>query len=149
MIAVIGYITTMILVAIALLHVYWSVGGLWGLAAAIPVVDGQPLLTIGFWDTIVVAIALFVAASICMGSANYRLAFVPPWIYRMGIWFVAIAFLLRAIGEFHYAGLFRTVHDGLFAHWDKVLYTPLCLGIALACIILAIDSRKIDIMSIE
>ncbi len=139
MITVIGYATTTILLAIALLHLYWALGGLWGLTVAIPMVDGQPLFETGFWDTIPVAIALFVAAVICLGSVNYRFPLIPAWIYRTGIWCVAIGFLLRAIGEFHYAGLFRQVKDGLFAHWDTILYTPLCLGIATSCCILAIN----------
>jgi hypothetical protein len=125
---------------LSLLHVYWAFGGAWGLMASVPSIDGQPLFETGFWDTPAVAIALFIAVVICLGMSNYRLSFIPTWIYRMGIWGIAFVFLLRAIGKFHYLGFFKQVNDSLFAHWDTILYTPLCLGLAIFCIVLAVNA---------
>jgi glucan phosphoethanolaminetransferase (alkaline phosphatase superfamily) len=137
-IQVIGIATITIFLTLSLLHVYWAFGGHWGLTAAIPIVEGKPLLEIGLWDTLAIALALLFAAVICLGTFKYRLPFLPNWIYQAGIWVIALVFLLRAIGEFHYAGFFKQVNDSLFAHWDTVLYTPLCLGLSSCCIILAI-----------
>jgi hypothetical protein len=136
-----GIATTNILLTLSLLHVYWAFGGQWGLTAAIPTVEGKPLFEIGLWDTLAIALALLIAAIICLGTFNYRLPFLPNWIYQTGIWVIALVFLLRTIGEFHYAGFFKQVNDSLFAHWDTVLYTPLCLGLSICCIILAITDR--------
>jgi glucan phosphoethanolaminetransferase (alkaline phosphatase superfamily) len=140
-IQIIGIATTTILLALSLLHIYWAFGGCWGLTAAIPILEGKPLFEIGFWDTLAIALALLVAAIICLGSFNYRLPFLTNWIYRAGICLISLVFLLRAIGEFHYAGFFKQVNDSLFSHWDTVLYTPLCLGLSICCIILAITYR--------
>ena len=101
----------------------------------------------GLWDTLAVALALSIAAAICLGSLNYRLPFLPTWVYRTGIWCIALVFLLRAIGEFRYLGFFKQVNDSLFAYWDTVLYTPLCLGLAISCIVLAIHAPSLWISS--
>ncbi|WNZ25430.1 DUF3995 domain-containing protein [Leptolyngbya sp. NK1-12] len=140
MIYVIGLITTTIFVALSTLHIYWAFGGNWGATATVPSIDGQPLFEPGLWDTLAVAMALSIAAIICLGTLNYRLPFLPTWIYRTGIWCIALVFLLRAIGEFRYLGFFKQFNDSLFAHWDTVLYTPLCLGLAVCCIVLAVNA---------
>lgn len=139
---IIGLTTTMILLALSLLHVYWALGGNWGAAATVPSVDGHPLFETGLWDTLAVALALSIAAVICLGTLNHRLLFLPTWVYRTGIWCVALVFLLRAIGEFRYLGFFKQVNDSLFAHWDTILYTPLCLGLAISSIILAVNASR-------
>lgn len=140
MVHVIGLIVTTILLALSVLHVYWALGGNWGSAAAVPSIDGQPLFETGFWATLAVALALSIAAVICLGTFNYRLPFLPAWVYQIGIWCIALVFLLRTIGEFRYFGFFKQVNGSLFAHWDTVLYTPLCLGLAICCTILAVNT---------
>ncbi|MGL5805866.1 MAG: DUF3995 domain-containing protein [Xenococcaceae cyanobacterium] len=125
-----------------MLHVYWAFGGNWGIAAAIPTNNGQLLFENGLWDTLAVAIALSIAAFICLGNLNYRLPFIPLWIDRIGIFLIASVFLLRAIGEFHYVGFFKQVNDSLFAYWDTVLYVPLCLGLAICCTFLGIKTVR-------
>lgn len=141
MILLIGFTTTAILFSLSMLHIYWALGGDWGASATVPSLNGQPLLETGLWDTLTIALALLIAAVICLGSFKYRLPFLPTWIYRIGIWAIAIVFLLRAIGEFHYVGFFRQVSDSLFAYWDSVLFTPLCFGLAAGCTILAANSE--------
>ncbi|MES1024539.1 DUF3995 domain-containing protein [Gloeocapsa sp. BRSZ] len=142
MIYIIGLTTTTILLALSLLHIYWAFGGAWGAIATVPSINGQPLFETRLWDTLAVALALSIAAVICLGTFNYRFPFLPTWVYQTGIWCIALVFLLRAIGEFRYLGFFKQVNDSLFARWDTVLYTPLCLGLAICCIILAINALK-------
>jgi Protein of unknown function (DUF3995) len=143
MVHVVGLITTTILLALSLLHIYWALGGDWGSMAAVPSINGQPLFANGLWDTLSVALALTIAAIICLGTLNYRLPFVPTWVYQTGIWCIALVFLLRAIGEFRYLGFFKQVNDSMFAHWDTIFYTPLCLGLAICCIILAVNASSL------
>jgi hypothetical protein len=143
MVYVIGLTTTTILLALSLLHIYWAFGGTWGVTVTVPNLNGHPLFEPGLWDTLAVALALSVAATICLGILNYRLPFLPTWVYRTGIRCIALVFLLRAIGEFRYFGFFRQVNDSLFAYWDTVLYTPLCLGLAISCIVLAIYASSL------
>jgi Protein of unknown function (DUF3995) len=137
-----GLITTTILFSLTLLHVYWAFGGNWGLAASIPTNNNQPIFESGLWDTLAVAIDRAIAAFICLGNLNYRLPFIPFWIYRIGILLMASVFFLRAIGEFRYFGFFKQVSDSLFAYWDTVLYIPLSLGLAICCTFLGIKTAR-------
>lgn len=143
MLYVVGLTTAIIFLALSSLHIYWAFGGHWGLVAAVPTLDGQPLFENGLWDTLAVALALFAAAVVCLGTLNYRLPFLPIWVYQAGIWLIALVFLLRAIGEFQYLGFFKQVNDSLFAYWDTVLYTPLCLGLAICCTVLGINAPRL------
>ena len=44
---------------------------------------------------------------------------------------MALLLLLRAIGDFHLVGFFKTVRGSRFAWLDSSLYSPLCLALAL------------------
>jgi hypothetical protein len=43
---------------------------------------------------------------------------------------LALGLLARAIGEFKYVGFFKRVRDSKFARLDTLLYSPLCLLLA-------------------
>jgi hypothetical protein len=48
----------------------------------------------------------------------------------IGAWTIGVLFLLRAVGDLRYAGIFRSIVGTRFAQWDAVIYTPLCLLLA-------------------
>lgn len=52
---------------------------------------------------------------------------------RRGLYSYALSFglLARAIGEFKYLGFFKRVHGSRFARLDSLVYSPLCLLLAL------------------
>ncbi len=52
---------------------------------------------------------------------------------RYGLWLTAVIFLLRAIGDFRYVGVFKRHRESSFAKLDTLLYSPLCL--LLACLV--------------
>ncbi len=108
-----------ILATLSLLHAYWALGGRWGVAVTIPVVDGRRAFNPGPLATWLVCGLLAVGVALVMCRS------------RMGLWGLAAAFLLRAIGEFRMAGFFKSITDTEFARWDTWLYSPLCLLIAL------------------
>ncbi len=140
MIYIIGFLTAIILFSLSLLHVYWAFGGKSGLVTAIPTADGQPLFTPTPTDTFLVAFALLSAAGVVFGNFGYRIPLLPAWSYRIGIWGIAAVFLLRAIGEFRYIGFFKQVRDTPFARQDTLLYSPLCLFLAVCCLVVAIST---------
>jgi len=142
MIHVIGFSTAIILLSLSLLHVYWALGGQHGLAAAIPTVDAQPLFEPTPADTFSVAFALLAASLLVLGSFGYRVPFLPLWIYQLGIWGITTVFFLRVVGDFRYIGVFKQIHDSLFARLDTLLYSPLCLLLAVCCLVLAISASK-------
>jgi hypothetical protein len=111
------------------LHVYWAVGGHWGLNAAIPELDGQPLFQPGRGGTLIVALLLAVAATLVLERAAIGPGIIPPAVTRWGTWGVTAALIGRAIGEFRYIGFFKRQRGTPFARWDTRLYSPLALGL--------------------
>ncbi|MGO4372233.1 DUF3995 domain-containing protein [Paenibacillus sp. MCAF20] len=49
---------------------------------------------------------------------------------QLAAWALAIVFAIRAIGEFHYLGLFKRYRNSPFGRLDTYVYSPLCLVMA-------------------
>ena len=69
-------------------------------------------------------------------------AFVPGWIFYSGTWVISVLFLLRAIGDFRFVGFFKSVTDTNFARWDTILFSPLCLFIAVVAFLISYYQAK-------
>lgn len=124
-------LSIVILMAIALLHCYWAMGGSWGKSAAIPSRDGKPLLDPTPYSTFFIAICLTAAAGViamraglapsaALGSAPYFMT-----------WVLVMIFAIRAIGDFNYVGFFKRVKGTPFARLDTAFYSPLCVLLAI------------------
>jgi hypothetical protein len=125
------------LLALSLLHLYWTFGGRWGLAVALPQTAGKRLFIPPPYLVFAVAAALFVAAFLVAGQLLPGISFLPSWVNRWGTWVLAIVFLVRAVGDFHIAGFFKHVKDTPFAYWDTRLFSPLCLALAVMITLVA------------
>ena len=141
----IGLVAAGVLLALAGLHVYWAAGGRWGASAAVPwregttgAGDGRPLFRPKKAATLLVALLLFLGAAILSGSAGLFGRLAPGWLFRGGTGVLALVFLARAIGDFRWFGLFKRQAATRFAALDSALYTPLCLGLAAACVVVAL-----------
>nr|WP_315446624.1 DUF3995 domain-containing protein [uncultured Pseudomonas sp.] len=118
---------------IALVHVYWALGGQWAAVAAVPQVPVAglvPMVRPAFkpsgWITLVVAAALLaIAALVCL-----RVGWGVPAVHHKALqWLIsAIALLMfaRAIGDSHLVGFFKEVKGSRFARLDTWVYSPLC-----------------------
>lgn len=84
-----------------------------------------------------VGVALGLAALACAVRAGWLLPDLPGWLSQLGVAGVALAFGLRAIGDFRYVGFSKRVREGLFARRDTWLYSPLCVLISLLALALA------------
>jgi len=113
-------------------HFYWLFGGLWGLDKVIPSDAHQKVtLAIPKFATLVVALTLVLFGLMYLIKAGlYSIAF-PHWLITYGYWFIPIVFILRAVGEFKYVGLFKKIKDTAFAKADSKVFTPLCLTIGI------------------
>ena len=113
------------------LHFYWAAGGYWGFAQALPTnQSGQRLLNPSTIDCIVVGIGLTVFGLFYLLRAKVVYNFLPNWI-NIGLgWIIPLIFSLRAVGDFKYVGFFKTVSNTTFAQMDTMIYSPLCLGLA-------------------
>ena len=131
---VIGFLLAVIFAALCGLHLFWAAGGRWGLGGAIPreaaTPAGQPgprLFTPGPAATLAVAFGLAIAAAVVLGRSGWlSLPFSPAWL-RLGALALGALFLVRAVGESRYLGLFKSVRDTEFARYDTFLFVPLCL----------------------
>lgn len=138
MIRILGFVLALLFALLGLLHVYWAGGGRFGRGVAIPTAGGgERLLNPSPFGTILVAAALFAATLVVLGRLKIWGAVVPGWIFYAGTWVISGLFLLRAIGDFRYVGFFKSVSGTAFARWDTMLFSPLCLFIAIAAFLIS------------
>jgi len=130
-----GAAAILILFMLGCMHVYWAAGGIAGKAAAIPTLDGRPVLRPGVFATTVVAAVLFAMA----GILALRIAWpeLLAVLIRPATWLIAAVFLLRAIGDFRYVGFFKRIRHSRFAHLDTFVYAPFCAVLAILSAIAA------------
>ncbi len=119
-----------IFVLLASIHVYWLFGGRIARVAAIPELRGSPSFVPGRFATLVVACALIACAALVGAAGGFIDAPVPATAIQWGCFGLAVLLLLRAIGDFHLVGFFKTVRGSRFAWLDSALYSPLCLVLA-------------------
>jgi hypothetical protein len=134
---ILGIVLAVIFALLSFLHLYWAGGGRFGRGAAIPTAGGQRLLHPSPFGTILVAAALFAAMLVVLGRLKIWGAVVPRWIFYLGTWVISLLFLLRTIGDFRYVGFFKSVYGTDFARWDTILFSPLCLFIAVAAFLIS------------
>ena len=53
---------------------------------------------------------------------------------------LALGLLARAIGEFNYVGFFKRVRGSRFARLDTLVYSPLCLLLAIGVALVALHA---------
>lgn len=117
------------------LHFYWSLGGKYLIDLAIPTQTSssqKPLFQPGLLATLIVA-SSFIGFAWAIGAKTglFPTFQIPlPYINNtvMGI---AVIFMLRAIGEFRYVGLFKKIKKTAFADMDTFYYSPLCFFVSL------------------
>ncbi|MCY7359530.1 MAG: DUF3995 domain-containing protein [Rudanella sp.] len=120
-------LNTLILLALSLLHAYWGFGGRWGWHEALPERDGVKVLKPHAVDCFVVALGLALFAGLHLHRMGWLPVSLPNWITQYGLWLIGGLFMIRAIGEFRYVGLFKQIRDSRFAYLDTRFYIPLCL----------------------
>ncbi len=119
-----------VLFLVSAMHWYWMAGGTKGSSAAIPARGSELLFRPTKIATGIVATAMAAAGWFVLelGGVVERLLF-AGWFHTYGGWALACVFLIRSIGEFRWVGFFKREKGTLFAKWDTVLYSPLCLCI--------------------
>jgi hypothetical protein len=137
MMRILGIVLAVVFAVLSFFHLYWAAGGRFGSGAAIPTVGGERIFTPSPFGTILGAAALFAAMLVVLGRVKILGAFVPSRIFYFGTWAISLLFLLRTIGDFHYVGFFKSITDTNFARWDTILFSPLCLFIAVAAFLIS------------
>jgi hypothetical protein len=133
--AIIAWALIAVFVALSLVHVYWLVGGEVGRLAAIPEIDGTPVFQPSTLSTFVVAMGLAMCTLLIAATAGILTLplshAVLAWLTRA----LAVVLLIRAIGDFRLVGFFKRIRDSRFARLDTVVYSPLCLALAIGAAI--------------
>ena len=126
-----GFIVSIILTFLSLVHLYWAFSGDGMKDYVIPEKNGEKVFNPSRITTAVVGLGLLIFAFIILGHIGvFELIFLKS-VFKYGTWLVACTFFARAIGDFNLVGFSKKVKGTKFAIWDTRLYSPLCLAIAI------------------
>ena len=131
---------SMILIALGIIHFNWATGGTFGFSESLPTKEnGERVLNPSKIDSFIVGIGLTLFGFFYLLQSGFiEHNHLPEWVMRFGGWVIPIIFLLRAIGEFKYVGIFKRVKKTKFGRFDTKLFSPLCLIISMLGIILSL-----------
>lgn len=129
-------ILAIIFFVIAILHIYWVLGGKWGLSGSMPEAMKNHVLSdsksaVFKTATLGVAAGLFGMMYLFLVRGSIVVSPVPANYLLYATYAVLAIFTMRAIGDFKYCGFFKSIKDGDFAKNDSKYFSPLCLFIAL------------------
>lgn len=129
-----SYLNAGIFLVIAGFHYYWALGGTYGFAASLPEIEhsGKKAFVPGKAATALVATLFLGVAFLFAGLLP-----LPAVAYRYGLWAIAGITLLRACGDFNYVGFFKKKSHTVFARYDSLYFSPLCLYLAISSAALA------------
>src|SRR5437762_4367155 len=131
----------LIFLFLSLIHFYWSAGGQWGKDAAIPSKKNNiKAISPGVLSTFIVGLGFLAFGIFILIKANLLHIPIPLLIKKNGLWFIAIIFIIRAIGEFKYIGFFKKIRCTKFGEYDTMYYSPLSLLIGILSIILELNT---------
>lgn len=133
-----GILLAVIFAVLGLIHVYWAAGGKALSNAVVPTLGGARAFEPSRAGTLAVAFGLFAAMAAVIGSFGWFGDVIAGSVFRAVTLMIALLFLLRAVGDFRLVGFFKPASDSAFAYWDTLLYSPLCLVIAIAAAFVAI-----------
>jgi hypothetical protein len=124
-------LVVVILTLAGLIHAYWAFGGKTPRIAAVPDSGGRPAFSPSRTATLAVAAGLFAAAYVVAASGQLIASPLGRWA-RVATFGLSAIFLARAVGDFRLVGIFKEARTSRFARQDTWVYSPLCLGVALA-----------------
>ena len=121
-----------IFLTLGIIHFYWVLGGKWGLKNAIPTKKENEDINFkpSTFATFLVGLFLTTFACFYLLQTNILGLKLPSW-SKYFLWILPTIFLIRAIGDFKYVGFFKSIKSTLFAKWDRILFSPLCLAISI------------------
>jgi len=116
-----------------MIHFYWACGGRYGFDASLPADKSEKKLFIpGFLESSMVGVGLLVFGLFYMMKAGYQPFQMPEVVFKYVGWIIPSIFIIRAIGDFKYVGLFKRIKSTTFAKMDTNFFSPLCVFLGLA-----------------
>lgn len=131
MIVILSLITAIIFLILSIIHYYWAFGGKWALNSALPTNKfGKKMLNPSVFMTVIVGAILSLFSVYYLQKGNITQINLPQISSYLG-YGIPILFLIRAIGDFTYVGIFKKIKNTKFAKLDTKYYSPLCLAISI------------------
>jgi len=129
---ILALVLSVIFFILSIIHFLWATGSEWSYDKVLPTDnDGKRVLSPRRIDCLIVAVGLLLFSIFYLISSQVVKVDVPSAVLKYGGWVFPLIFLIRAIGDFKYAGIFKRVKGTTFASWDNRLFTPLCLVIGI------------------
>jgi len=127
-------------VLLALWHFYMALVPGSGTAGAVPSVEGRPLFTPSRKSTVGVGVVLLLFSALVAATAGLISVGLSRKALSWLSFTLAIGLLARAVGEFKYVGFFKRVRGSRFARLDTLVYSPLCLLLAIGVALVALHN---------
>lgn len=132
-----GVFVASLMLLLSVIHFYWAlIPKSLPSKKVIPYIAGKPALHPKRITTCVVAFFLAFIAIFALELAFPFINF-PSWLLKLGGTTLALVFLIRALGDFHLVGFFKSIKDSEFAFYDTRFYSPLCVMLGMLFLILA------------
>jgi len=125
-------------VALAAWHFYMALVPRSGRRSAVPTVEGRPLFVPSRKATVAVGMALVFFAGLVAATAGMVSAGLSPVVLSGLCCALAIGLLARAVGEFKYVGFFKRIRGSRFATLDTLVYSPICVLLAIGVVFVAL-----------
>ena len=134
---VLALIVALSFVALALWHFGMALSPAGGMSGAVPSESGKPLFVPSTKATVAVAVVLLLFGCLAVATAGLIDVGLPPQVLSWLSYALALGLLARAVGEFKYVGFFKRVRGSRFARLDTLVYSPLCLLLAVGVALVA------------
>jgi Protein of unknown function (DUF3995) len=134
---IVAWSVSVVFVALALWHFRMALRPAFGMSSAVPSVEGKPLFVPSTRATVAVGVMLLLFAGLVATTGGLVHLGVSPRLLTWASFALALGLLARAIGEFKYVGFFKRVRGSRFARLDTLLYSPLCLLLAVGVALVA------------
>jgi hypothetical protein len=128
-----------ILTVAAVLHIYWAFGGNAGQSVSAPQLSGRAVFHFPRYSNALVALGLLACVLVLAARSGAMGSAVRTPLTAVAARVMAFGFGLRAIGDFHFVGLFKNVHGTPFAYYDSWFYNPLFICLAVICTTASLD----------
>jgi hypothetical protein len=132
-------VVCVIFAALAVWHFYMALVPSSGARGAVPSVEGKPLFAPTRRATAAIGVVLLLFGALVLATAGVISLRVPHIALSWLSYGLALGLLGRAVGEFRYVGFFKRVHGTKFARLDTLVYSPLCLVLAIGVTLVALQ----------
>jgi Protein of unknown function (DUF3995) len=126
-----------VFVALAVWHFRMALTPSSGESGAVPSVSSKPLFVPSARATAAVGVVLVLFASLVAATAGLFEVGISTRVLSWLCYALAMGLMARAVGEFRYVGFFKRVRGSRFARLDTLVYSPLCLSLAVGVALVA------------